>query len=107
MNETPKHTPGLWQWRQIRNSKDIVIESSETGQLLARVFHTDLGDVLANARLFTAAPKLLECCKTAIAMLAGVAAEYELSGSREKARLYRDAIQDLEFPIAKAEGRES
>lgn len=64
MNETAQHTPGPWINRQDTRSNGILIFGPD-GNSLATIRRRwrGIGEQEANARLFVAAPELLEACK--------------------------------------------
>ena len=66
-NETAKHTPGPWEFNRFG---DLTIRANNWG-VIAKIAKHDARlefapIVLANARLLTAAPELLEACKLAV-----------------------------------------
>ena len=94
---TTKHTEGPWGQSSTMSSdfQGIRYITDQGGNRIAKVLYVDKKDqdeLLANARLFAAAPKLLEACEDAL---------LNLSGDFTKARLTTEELkQKLMFLIS-------
>jgi len=62
-----EYTKGEWKLRQIRSGQLEVVADNKTIALIAQATKPeDAPEVLANAHLIVASPKLLEACKDAL-----------------------------------------
>tara|TARA_R110002110_G_scaffold336074_2_gene546613 strand:- start:4715 stop:4987 length:273 start_codon:yes stop_codon:yes gene_type:complete len=62
-----KHTPG--PWAVDRTGTRVVDPSEPKEYVLAECHENKVATIMANARLISAAPELLEACKSALALI--------------------------------------